>query len=369
MNKNIVATGVIIALIAIGGLATTKISNIREGKVSVLENKTESGTETNNNTEVFAGITPTRKSGGKEDESNKSWFQFDVDPGEKVTGTILLQNTSSEYDQIADMYSVGTNASQSSFVPNSKEDPGPEAKWISLDAKVPVEKGGSVEVPFTITIPKNATPGSHALAIMTQTIRETPKAGEKKEGNTNKVSIATSIGLRVYINVKGDIKTSAKIGDVTMVSKDPYGFKIQVANTGNSIIKAVIELEAISSMSKKKVEGASGKTKSEYELFPGGKSDMYLEWKYDEAGIYLLKFKVSYNGKTEEKSMKIVIYPTWKQVAIGVGGLLILLLTIWNIISMIRRKNAQQSPIVTPQSNGNNVPPPPPSPPTATPVS
>lgn len=365
MKKHVSINLGLIGLIAISGLVANNLPDVSQGVISVFESnsKTENVSAPKEQAIGFQGITAAKSEGGKEGE-NKSWFEYDINPGESESGKIVLQNKNNESELIANMYVVGSNLGQSAFVPNSKGEPGPDAKWISLEPKTSLEAGETIEVPFTINIPKNATPGSHVLAIMTET--SSPEEAKEKtaKGNSSKVTIATNIGVRVYINVGGELKTSAKIGDLSMLSENPYEFKISVVNTGNTIIRPTIKVEAEDKIRGNTIAITNEKKRYEYEIFPGGNSDMHIQWDYSDMGIYIVKFKVQYNGKTEERSVKIVIYPSLTQVAIGIGGLLVIILIIFNIVYMIRRKKGQEMTIATPstpQSNGQN--PPPPSPP------
>lgn len=359
MKKHSLVNLSILGLLVFGSAMVYGMPNSHRGTVSVLGSNAEPKTEAPKASSMeFQGIMAIKSEGGK-DGQVPSWFEYDINPGGTATGKILLQNRHPHSNLVADMYVVGSNLAQSVFSPNSRVEPGPDAAWVSLKPMVPVKAGESLEVPFTINVPKNATPGSHVLAIMTETAADALEEEKVAKGNSSKVTIATSIGLRVYINVSGKLQTSAKIGELVLLSETPYAFKISIVNTGNTIIRPQVQVEAVDTIRDDVIAITNKDKRYEFEILPGGKSDMNIQWDYDKMGIYMVNFKVLYNGKTEARSMKIVIYPSLKEVAMAIGGLLVLALIIFNVVYLIRKRNSQDVPSISPPPSNDNPPPPP----------
>lgn len=288
----------------------------------------------------------------KSDGQPASSFFFEADPGSKVEGTLRLQNQNNDTDLIADVYIVGSNPNSSLPTPLPRKAPGPEAAWIDIADRVPVEKSAFKDVPFTITIPGNARPGDHTLSIMVETVRpEKITKTKQTSGQGGTIKISSAVGTRVALKISGKEVISAKIKDLTMTTENPYTFNVAVENTGNVTIKPRITTTIESALGT--VPQQSIPLSTTYEILPGGITTMITTWDYKKMGIYTLRFTITYGDKSEMREVKIVIYPTLAQVAIA---LLLLVILIVCIIYYIRRKR-QILPSAMP-SIQNNAPPP-----------
>lgn len=107
----------------------------------------------------------------------------------------------------------------------------------SLGVMVTIPAGQRADLPFTITVPADATPGDHAAGVVAAV--ESDGAAE-----TSQVNLAQRVGSRIYLRVDGQLKPGVAIkGDVasydgrlnpTVPGSTEVGFDVE--NTGNSRI-------------------------------------------------------------------------------------------------------------------------------------
>ena len=110
--------------------------------------------------------------------------------------------------------------------------------WISMDeAQVTIPAGDTVTVPFTLSVPANATPGDHTGGIVTSLVTD---------GTGGQVSVDRRLGSRVYIRVAGDLAPALTVTDVSVVydgTLNPAAggtatVTYTVTNVGNARLKA-----------------------------------------------------------------------------------------------------------------------------------
>ncbi len=110
--------------------------------------------------------------------------------------------------------------------------------WITVGTdSVTIAPGETVTVPFTITVPQDATPGDHTAGIVTSLTTA-------QSGST--VAVDRRLGSRVYLRVAGNLEPSLRITDVSTVqqgSLNPFGggsveLTYTVGNTGNVRLSA-----------------------------------------------------------------------------------------------------------------------------------
>jgi hypothetical protein len=156
------------------------------------------------------------------------------DPGETLTKQVTLINekTLSEtfYSSFANFEAQGESGTPTFVTP--KDDLG---TWMHAPESVVVPASSQMTVSFTITIPKDATPGGHFSAIFWGT---TPNKNEP-----GKVTIGAKVGVLVLLSVSGDVKESAGLIGFATVGKKffyntlPVPFEYRFTNDGGDRIK------------------------------------------------------------------------------------------------------------------------------------
>jgi hypothetical protein len=103
--------------------------------------------------------------------------------------------------------------------------------------RMTIQPGESVEVPFTVTLPDDATPGDHMGGIVTSLTQ----AGDGDGGNVER-----RLGIRIRLRVAGELKPSLSVEDLHVHysgTPNPFGkgdatVTYTIHNTGNAILTA-----------------------------------------------------------------------------------------------------------------------------------
>jgi len=155
---------------------------------------------------------------------------YTINPGEKVTGTITLTNAASAamvYSSIEDFIpTAGSSGIQ--FVGRA---PGVTSvrDWITLDSSkdFSFKVSETKDITFTISVPKDAEPGSHFGVIFFKAVDEKAVSAQLK--------IGTQIGMLVLVTVPGNRLQQGRIDAFSapgFVQKGPVSFTISFENTG-----------------------------------------------------------------------------------------------------------------------------------------
>ncbi|MFF3066056.1 WxL protein peptidoglycan domain-containing protein [Oerskovia sp. NPDC057915] len=163
-------------------------------------------------------------------------FDLALDPGATVTDELVVTNHGDAPLDLAvyaaDAFTSPTGALDVLPAGTPSEDLG---AWITADVpRVAVGPGERVTVPFTLSVPADATPGDHTAALVTSLVTG---AGEGEGG----VAVDRRLGTRVLVRVAGDVAPSATVtavhagyaGAWNPVGTGGAELTFTVTNTGN----------------------------------------------------------------------------------------------------------------------------------------
>lgn len=158
---------------------------------------------------------------------------YTLAPGASVSGAISLTNASTNA-------AVQVELKVEDFIPLAGSDqlqfvsraPGVTTvrDWVTLNGGehvIRLEKGESIAVPFTITAPADAEPGSHFGAAFFKAIDIADVDKQLKVG--------TQVGMLMFVTVPGNYAQKGEITSFTaprFVQRTPFDFKIGFTNTG-----------------------------------------------------------------------------------------------------------------------------------------
>lgn len=144
----------------------------------------------------------------QEDEEDRVSFRFDVPPGESVEDAVELTNFSDEEATFTLQAADGVVSESGTFdILRPGEENEAAGQWIELDQQeVTVPADESVTVPFTMTIPDNATPGDQPAGI----------AASVSAGEDENVSMVSRVGARIHLRVDGDIMPTLAVEDMNV---------------------------------------------------------------------------------------------------------------------------------------------------------
>lgn len=135
-------------------------------------------------------------------EDGRSWIEQELDPGETVTEHLIVRNLSRRAVTFqlsaADGYFTETGRFNMLTADQESIDAG---TWIEIAETVDVAPGGDVVVPFTVTVPDNATPGDHPAGV----------AAAIRSGQDEQIGVESRVGFRVMTRVSGELVPSAAL--------------------------------------------------------------------------------------------------------------------------------------------------------------
>jgi len=176
---------------------------------------------------------------------SESWFIYNLDLGESKDDALLLFNTGEETKTVK-LYPVDSIPSnQGNFALEAQDAPRDGiGAWIKLaETLVTLEPGESREIPFVITIPKDADVGEHSGGIIIQ------KAAPGQAEGEAAASVVTRVGIRVYQTVPGEIIKEIEIDDFSLELIKPqdqkpyYDIVLTAKNKGNVSLSPKVSLE------------------------------------------------------------------------------------------------------------------------------
>ncbi|MEU4561201.1 hypothetical protein AB0F72_22690 [Actinoplanes sp. NPDC023936] len=194
----------------------------------------------------------------------RRWVERTLDPGQVVTEHLAVRNfsdTSAEFRlTAADGYL--TDKGRFNMLPSDS----PSADggtWIEVRDTVTVGAGQTAVVPFTITVPEDATPGDHPAGIAASVA-----------GRQGTVQVESRVGFRVLLRASGEVRPALALRGVSAAferSWNPFvpgalTVSHQAANTGN------VRLDVAGQVSASELFGLLSAERPEQpaELLPGG---------------------------------------------------------------------------------------------------
>lgn len=169
--------------------------------------------------------------------SNRPKFSYTVKPGEQLTDGIDIANKGSAKITLklyaADGFTTGSGGYD--ILTPGKRSTGIGA-WVKPEvARVTIPAGQQVQIPFTLTVPPNATPGDHLGGIVSVL--------DQQDASGSGTVIHRRVGLRIETRVSGEVKSQLKIENVQLHydGVNPFGtgrasISYTVHNTGNTAL-------------------------------------------------------------------------------------------------------------------------------------
>lgn len=255
-------------------------------------------------------------------------LEYSLDPGATVSGKMYIKNEELETKTFYPSIERFTEQNgQKQFI----KDGGLVADWLKVVSSARLEAGKDIEVPFTLTIPKNAPPGGQFAVVWWSTSPPT-------DTDTQQVSIQSRAGILVYLNISGEIVENTTITKFdTAGSKRFFGdsivpFYLNISNAGNVYVKPVGKITISNIFGS--VKDTVTVNEKKYQILPNS-FRVFSDMVWNGRGLYIGPYKataaVSYNDKTSEvlySSFWVWIFP-WKVIAVTIGIIVALLVVIF----------------------------------------
>lgn len=166
-------------------------------------------------------------------------FSYRIEPGRQLSDALVVSNHAATALEL-DVYAADgftTTSGQLDLVTQDTPSVAVGA-WTALQGgRVSIAPGASVEVPFTVSVPVDATPGDYAGGILTSL----PHTAQE-----NGISVDRRLGIRMHVRVEGDLAPAVAVEKMHVDysgTANPFGagsatVSYTVRNTGNVRLSA-----------------------------------------------------------------------------------------------------------------------------------
>ncbi len=188
--------------------------------------------------------------------------EVSLDKGESKNGTISITSTEDHdvsYEVSFQNFVAKGEDGQQDFVANNTVYQ--DIDWITPQINnFTIEKGGSIDIPYVVTVPKDARPGGHFVAMFVSQKKSDVQIGTG-------ASVRSQIGVLFLIRANGEIKESLDIESFRVVQSEnafnrlPVVFETRFKNLGNVHLKPIGDIV---------IENAFGRTSAVIPLNPRG---------------------------------------------------------------------------------------------------
>ncbi|MGX1549300.1 COG1470 family protein [Streptomyces adustus] len=170
---------------------------------------------------------------------DRSSYSYHVNPGGQVKDAMVVVNRSRTPLRLALYAADGytTDTGQLDLLTKDKKSVGIGA-WVHADrSSVVIKPGKTAQIPFTVAVPANATPGDHVGGILTSLKQADDAAG---------INVDRRLGIRVKLRVSGALEPKLAIenlhvdysGSANPIAKGDATVTYTVHNTGNATLSA-----------------------------------------------------------------------------------------------------------------------------------
>lgn len=211
------------------------------------------------------------------------YFSLEGKPGDVIRDTVRVYNQTGKKMTFQVYPADGYNTPRDgAFALRTGEEPQKAVGlWTKVgDDEITVPAGRALDLPFTVTIPDNATPGEHigGVVVANKAVERAEEAG----GAT--IGLRRAVGARIYLRVSGTLVPGVRIDGLRVENIEPelpWGgpkgtvIKYTVANVGNVRLTPSIRVKAT---------GLFGRVLRDFparalpELLPGQRLDLELPW-------------------------------------------------------------------------------------------
>lgn len=271
-------------------------------------------------------------------DDTRRQFNFELTQGESRSDTVVIENNNTN-DLTLLLYGAdATHSNQGSFaLVNRTATQRTVGNWIKFkESTITLKAGEKREIPFTIAIPGNVTPGNYAGGIAAETTTVQNPAGNNKSGNTGAgVVISSRLVVKLFVSVPGDKNIKYEWTDFShmMTPNGKHRCLMTFQNDGNAAITVdpSIEISGFPGIIPENIKVA------ETILLPGEKITIPFEWdKKPFFGFFTVKASTTFweydiannqniNEKTLTKTITFSVIP-WNIAAVILTVLAVILI-------------------------------------------
>ena len=200
-------------------------------------------------------------------------YVYTLDPGQSLQDGLVVTNHGQEpLDLVVSAEDGFTNeAGQLDLLP-AAEDSAEVGLWVQpAEDHVSIPAGKSVEVPFTVTVPDNATPGDHMGGIITSLTQV---------DSQQQINVDRRLAIRIRLRVGGELAPALAVekvhldysGTANPLDQGTGTLTYTIHNTGNAILTARQDTDVHGPFDR--FGAGTGKLEDTPELLPGESWDV-----------------------------------------------------------------------------------------------
>ena len=253
--------------------------------------------------------------------------RYEIEAGSSKTDSFKVINNGStkfSFTVYARPYSVSGEDYKPDFENDAKN--ADAYKWIQYDKTLyDIEPGSSVDVTYTVRVPKNATPGGHYGVLFAET---------QPNGDVEGTAIAQKkrVGSILYATVKGNVTTAGKYlgADLPFLQfKAPLKIRQKVQNTGNTDFLVQSKVEVSDVFGTRKFIN-----QKEVPVLPSTTRSIENDWANPAwIGLYKVEQSATFLDNSKSSSGYVLLIPVW------VYLLVVLLIGARILYAVARRKS------------------------------
>jgi hypothetical protein len=260
--------------------------------------------------------------------------EVELAPGASTHGELTIINDGDvdvAYKLYATDYAVTDEAYHGAFDSSGKAADVSPVTWFSLPKVTALVKArAQVKVAYGLIVPKTASVGGHYAAVFAETVPPPGHGGAF-------ISRVERVGSLFYVSITGDLKRSGSVLPLSapwLQSLSPVGVTLRLRNSGNVHFLA----EGTAQLSTP--FGKAGKAEAfRGEVLPGTTRRFDLSLPAGSPiGLYNVTAKVTYLGRTEERSRWVLLVPKVTFMIVSATVLLLLVLGFWGLMRRARRR-------------------------------
>lgn len=253
----------------------------------------------------------------------------ELDAGQVVAGKLTIINDGQVGYEFL-VYARPFSVSGEGYDPNYTEiNERTEAyQWVSFDnTEYRLEPGESVEVGYTVRVPKDAASGGHYAVLFAET---QPPAGSANVARKKRV------GSLLYMNVSGDTRLSGSLeswGAPFWQKRRPVTSQLRIRNDGNTHFQADLQATYTNILGKKQFE-----LNQQLLILPGTTRRVPVTWQNTPTlGLFKASGTVTFLDQTHNLPTQWVLLLPVRIVAVFVSVIVVLLIILW----LKKRKNSK----------------------------
>jgi hypothetical protein len=169
--------------------------------------------------------------------ADRSSFSYQVNPGGRVEDAMVVANRGTAPVDLAVYAADGftSDKGQLDLLPKAKKSRGTGIWVTAARDRVVVKPGQTVQLPFTVAVPADATPGDYVGGILTSLTQADAAQG---------INVDRRLGIRIALRVSGALKPALAVekphisydGTPAPFAKGDATVTYRIRNTGNTVL-------------------------------------------------------------------------------------------------------------------------------------